>query len=97
MENFNILILIGICISSIVSLAIELEDTHTIKYEIQLRLFFCCTTIGSIHSAFNDTVGANILLNSSIFLFLLVRMITRLKQLGIIFKHTPHDYHSTSN
>ncbi len=86
MESCNIFILFGICISAIVNLAIELEDTHTIKYELQLRVFFGCIAVGAIYSAFNDIVGANIILNISIFLFLILRIIHRLKQLNLIHK-----------
>jgi len=86
METFNILILIGIFISSIVNLAIELEDTHTIKQEYILRVLFCSLSIGTIHPILHTTRDSPIIMYLTIFYFLISRIFTRLKELNIIYK-----------
>jgi hypothetical protein len=81
METLNIIVLVGIFISAIVNLAIELEDKHTVKYELQLRILFCCVALGAIYPIIHKSKGDTLLLHSVVFFFLITRIITRLRQL----------------
>ncbi len=86
METFNMIILIGIFISSIVNLAIELEDDHTIKQEYILRILFCSLAIGTIHPMIHNNVNSPILIYMTVLYFLVNRIVVRLKELKIIYK-----------
>lgn len=85
MESLNIIILLGIFISSIVNLAIELDDTHTIKHELQYRVLFCSIAIGTIYPILHSNTNS-ILLYFSILTCLVYRIFYRLKQLKPNYK-----------
>jgi len=82
MESLNLLILIGVFISSIINLAIELEDKHTIKYEYYLRTIFCIIALSTVKPIMvNDS--KLIWLFSVILAYLIYRIQSRLKELNI--------------
>ena len=87
MENLNTITLFGIFISSIVNIAVELEDQHTIRYELQLKLIFCCIAVLSFYFIFNE-VGANLILFYVPLLYILIlRIINRIQYLKLISKN----------
>lgn len=88
METFSILILIGIFISSIVNLAIELGDTHTIKQEYILRSLFCSLAVGTVHPILHVSKDSPILIYLSVLYFLVNRIIVRLRELKVTYKNT---------
>jgi hypothetical protein len=86
MENLNTITLFGIFISSIVNIAVELEDKHTIKHELQLKLVFCCIAVLSFYFIFNEVSTNLILFYVPLLYILIIRIIDRVQHLRLISK-----------
>lgn len=75
METLNNIVLIGIFFGALVNLVVELDEEKTTKYVVIAKLLFATMAIGAILAALNPQVGYFLILNTSIFLGLVIRII----------------------
>lgn len=75
METLNNIVLIGIFLGSLMNLVIELDEEKTTKYVLIAKLLFCTMAIGAILGALSPKVGYFLILNTSILIGLVIRII----------------------
>ena len=80
METINTLVLIGVAITSLVNLIIEIEDVKTVKYEFILKISFGWVIIGALYSIFYEQKFGSIILNVALLVVLFNRILIRKKQ-----------------
>jgi hypothetical protein len=80
MEAINNLILLGIAISALTNLIIEIEDVKTIKYEWILKICFGWVIVGSLASIFYKHSFSSTILYTALLIVLVNRILIRKKQ-----------------
>lgn len=80
MVILNNIILIGIFIGSLINLVIELDETRDTKYVVIAKLLFTTMAIGSVLAVVRPQVEYYIILNLSVLIGLIARIIRGLNR-----------------
>ena len=80
MEAVNNLVLIGVAISALINLIIEIEDVKTIRYELILKICFGWVIVGCVMSIFYKQSYGGTVLNVALLIVLLNRILIRKKE-----------------
>lgn len=80
MEILNNIILIGIFLSALINLVIELDESKQTKTVVISKFLYCTIAIGAILAVMKPEVRYFIILNLSFLLGLILRIFNRLKK-----------------
>lgn len=75
METVNNIILIGIFLSSLINLVIELDETRNTRYVVIAKGLFATMAIGAILVVLSPQVSYYIVFNLSVLIGLIIRII----------------------
>lgn len=80
METLNNIILIGVFLSALGNLVIEVDETRDTKYIVIAKFLFASLAIGSILAALRPYIGYYIIYNISVLSCLIIRIIRSLNK-----------------